>query len=121
MARIAKGSIKHGGCPNGKASKLWNVWYSMINRCRNPKNQGFKYYGGKGITVCEQWNDFSVFREWMSANGYQPGLSIDRRDTSLGYQPDNCHLIPTAENCANGIKVANENRRQLRDARLAIA
>lgn len=66
----------------------YNVWSHIKARCYNPKTKSYKYYGGKGIKMCERWFDFSNFLEDM---GEKPeGLSIHRKDNNLGYNPDNC-------------------------------
>lgn len=80
------GKIKHGGC----GTPLYNVWKTMRQRCNNPKNQDYKWYGACGVSVCKEWNDFAKFREWSLANGYCSGMTIDRVDGSAGYCPDNC-------------------------------
>lgn len=71
----AKSSTVHGGA----ATKLYGVWSSMKHRCTNPHDKRFKDYGGRGITVCQEWlHDFSAFQTWALSNGYQEGLTIDR-------------------------------------------
>jgi hypothetical protein len=80
------------------SSHLYSIWKSMRQRCENPKHKGYKYYGGKGIAVCEQWAKFINFREWATDNGYKDGLSIDRIDSDKGYFPENCQWITLAEN-----------------------
>ena len=95
---------KHGGCK----TKLWGVWYSMNNRCTNPKNSHYEYYGGKGISVCEEWKDFAIFRSWALGNGYKEGLSIDRIDNSKNYSPENCRwadAITQANNKSNNVTI----------------
>ncbi len=63
-------------------------WISMRNRCNNPNNPGYEYYGGRGITVCERWSSYTNFLEDM---GERPkGTSLDRRDNNKGYEPGNC-------------------------------
>jgi len=72
----------------------------MIDRCENPRNKSFKWYGGKGIKVFFIWMKFPVkFIEWAIQNGWKEGLSIDRKDSSKGYLPENCHWISLNENC----------------------
>lgn len=63
----------------------------MKNRCNNPKASKYYLYGGKGIKVCEEWeNNFMSFYEWANQNGYKEGLTIDRIDSDKGYYPENC-------------------------------
>ena len=64
-----------------------------MSRCQNPNHKQYKDYGGRGITVCEEWKDFSVFRKWALSNGYVDGVdycSIDRIDVNGNYEPSNC-------------------------------
>lgn len=67
-------------------TKLYYVWVEMRKRCSSDKPR----YGGRGISVCEEWGSFAVFHDWSIRNGYRPGLSIDRIDNDGNYQPDNC-------------------------------
>lgn len=62
----------------------------MKNRCEKPQCQSFKHYGAKGISVCDEWQDFKEFLRWSLDNGYQDGLTIDRIDSSKNYCPENC-------------------------------
>ena len=62
----------------------------MKNRCSNPKNADYKYYGGKGIKVCKPWLNYKSFRTWAHQNGYQRHLTIDRIDSNKHYTPSNC-------------------------------
>lgn len=76
----------------------------MRVRCNNPNNESFKYYGGRGITVCERWNDFWVFAADM---GTRPkGNSLDRIDPNGNYEPGNCRWATVAEQ--------NRNKRSVR-------
>lgn len=87
--------------------RLYGVWQNIINRCTNPKSQEYRYYGERGITICDEWrNDFKVFYDWAMANGYDETApkgqcTIDRIDNNKGYFPDNCHWISTKMNCRN--------------------
>lgn len=83
------------------ATNLYRVWVCMRSRCTTPSCSNYERYGGSGVTVCAEWNDFTPFYEWSLANGYQPGLVIDRRDSTQGYSPDNCRWVTRAENNAN--------------------
>lgn len=106
LTRMIEGSkranTKHGGAPHRGYEKLYNVWLRMKGRCNNPKATNYKYYGGRGITVCDEWkNSYAAFREWALANGYKDGLSIDRIDVNGNYTPDNCRWITMAEQQKN--------------------
>ena len=71
----------------------------MKKRCENDNHKSYRYYGGKGITVCQEWAEsFAVFKGWALANGYADNLTIDRKDSSKGYCPDNCQWITAVEN-----------------------
>lgn len=80
-----------------------NITYkSMKSRCYNKNNNSYKRYGGRGITVCEEWkNSPESFFEWAFSHGYQEGLSIDRIDNNKGYEPNNCRWIPKERQSAN--------------------
>lgn len=83
-------------------SRLYGVWRTMKSRCFNPNNKKYKNYGGRGITVYDEWaNDFQAFSIWAMANGYQEGLSIDRIDNDRGYYPDNCRFTDMKTQCNN--------------------
>lgn len=89
----------HGGSGrNRNPSKLYMVWCTMRRRCNSIKDKHYKWYGAKGVRICEEWNDFSKFREWAHSNGYQPGLTIDRVNSKGNYEPSNCRWITQSEN-----------------------
>lgn len=70
---------------------IYNSWCNMKQRCYNPNNHRYRYYGARGITICDEWlNDFTAFYIWSINNGWEEGLSIDRIDNDKGYSPDNC-------------------------------
>ena len=93
--------IKNGKYANGKGrgSGLLSRWKSLKQRCGNPNNKDYRYYGARGVTVCEEWQSFRGFETWALKNGYKEGLTIDRIDGTGNYNPENCHWIPAVENC----------------------
>lgn len=77
----------------------WNSWMAMKTRCENEWNKAFKYYGGRGIQVCERWKSFENFYADM---GDRPkGLTIDRIDVDGNYEPGNCRWATQQEQCRN--------------------
>ena len=90
-------------------SRLSRIYDNMKSRCYNPNVQNYKYYGGRGITVCEEWlnnekitlgkyihnhsKGYVNFRKWAIENGYQDNLTLDRIDTNKGYCPSNCRWV----------------------------
>ena len=86
--------ITHGLC----GTPLYRTWTNMKTRCYNRNNRAYKWYGEKGVTICDEWlNDFSAFHRWALANGYSPDLTIDRIDPAKGYCPENCRWITLSE------------------------
>lgn len=70
--------------------KLYYVWQGMLQRCTRPTHHKYPNYGGRGITVCTEWQTFEGFYKWAVNNGYADNLSIDRIDTNGNYEPSNC-------------------------------
>jgi hypothetical protein len=76
-------------------TRLYRIYYGMLSRCGNPNHDKYHYYGGRGITVHEEWRrSFSKFHEWAHANGYSEKLTIERVNPDGSYEPDNCTFIP---------------------------
>lgn len=93
----SRGNLKHGG----RWTKLYMVWDSMRARCNTTTNKDYENYGGRGISVCSEWDDFVVFRKWAMSNGYKQGLSIDRIDNDGNYEPSNCRWATAHEQRIN--------------------
>ena len=104
-SNLRKGHTKSCGCLNTErtkqantkhglyGTKIHSTYYNMKNRCYNPNYYLYKHYGGKGITVCDEWlgeNGLSNFYNWSLKNGYADDKSIDRIDNEKGYCPENC-------------------------------
>lgn len=95
--------IKERSVSHGKSSHpLFTVWLGMRQRCYYLQHKDFSTYGGKGIKVCEEWdNDFGEFFRWALISGWVKGLQIDREDSDLGYTPDNCRWVTPLQNRHN--------------------
>lgn len=92
-------------------TKIYHIFWGMLNRCYKETNSAYEYYGGKGIKVCEEWNGFDKFMnfyEWAMGNGYKEGLQLDRIDNDKDYCPENCRWVTAEENARNQ-KVRKDN------------
>ena len=86
-------NYRHGENCNGP-SRLSQIYHNMIERCNNPNNTVYPNYGGRGITVCDEWQcNSSSFFKWAHDHGYRDGLTIDRVDVDAGYSPENCRFV----------------------------
>lgn len=81
----------------------YTIWNAMMNRCYSPQNKHYRDYGGRGITVCEEWHNIINFCKWADENGFVPNknLSIERNNVNGNYEPSNCTWIPKSEQCYN--------------------
>ena len=78
-------------------TRLHKIWESMIARCEYKKHPYYSEYGGRGISVCENWHEYVNFRDWAIENGYSDSLTIDRIENRKGYSPDNCRWATMKE------------------------
>ena len=89
-------------------AKLYQAWNNIKNRTLNPKDKRYNYYGGRGITICDEWkNDFMSFYDWAMSNDYSDELSIDRIDNDGNYCPENCRWTTPS--------IQSRNQRKRRD------
>ena len=90
-------------------TRIYMIWAGIKNRCNNKGNKVYKNYGGRGITVCNDWeNDFLSFYNWALDNGYKDNLTIDRIDVNGNYEPNNCRwttIKEQANNKRNTVKI----------------
>lgn len=105
-------------------TKIYQIFWGMLNRCTKEDNNAYEYYGGKGIKVYEEWDNFDKFLnfyDWAMANGYEEGLQLDRIDNNKDYHPNNCRWVTPTENARNqevrkdntsGFKGVNRDKRK---------
>ena len=83
-------------------TKLYRIWTAMKQRCENEHDHNYFRYGGRGITVCSEWEAFEPFEKWALSNGYVEGkYDLDRTDNDKGYCPENCRFISHKDNLRN--------------------
>ena len=108
---LSNGNLKHGG----RYDRLYKVYYNMKNRCCNSNAGDYKYYGGRGISICNEWlNSYTAFKNWAYSNGYDENAdkgkcTLDRIDVDGNYEPTNCRFVDMATQSRNRRNVKNTN------------
>lgn len=110
---LKSGNTRSCGCLRAETSKdkatthgmsktsLFHVWWAMMERCTNKNSKSYKNYGGRGISVCDEWLDSTTFFNWALSSGYEEGLTIERIDVNDGYKPSNCKWVTKKEQARN--------------------
>lgn len=98
LLHTTKPTLKH----NMSHTRLYQIWAAIKRRCNKPYEKSYKNYGGRGIKMCEEWqNSFEAFMEWAMNSGYSDDLTIERIDVDGNYCPDNCTWISKSGQAGN--------------------
>lgn len=115
IAKIRPGQLRSGhakscGCLkkinhkkiNGESrTALYRQWVCMIKRCYDTKHQSYKFYGGRGISVCDEWRRYEGFRDWALKTKTNPEYSLERIDVNGNYSPSNCTWVTWKQQARN--------------------
>lgn len=98
-------------------TRLYRIYHKMRQRCNNKNNDCYHHYGGRGIKLCDEWeNNFLSFREWAFGNGYKDKLTIDRINVNGNYEPNNCRWIQQSKQLSNtrrNVKITIDNQTKI--------
>lgn len=96
--RKQKNTLIHGE----SKTRLHNIWWGIIRRCEDEKDQAYENYGGRGIKVDKTWREsYLSFKKWAMENGYKKDLTIERINNDGNYEPENCSWVPKSEQSGN--------------------
>lgn len=100
---VSRRNFKHGLSTDelGRETRLYRIWQRMRQRCSDHNCTDFADYGGRGIKVCDDWENYKAFHDWAYGNGYQDHLSIDREDCNGNYEPGNCRWASSIDQARN--------------------
>ena len=92
-------------------TQLYRCWANIITRCTNPASKSYQQYGGRGITVCDEWaNSFRQFAIWALSHGYEKTLQLDRVDSNGNYEPSNCRFVTVQVQIENRPNLQKNNK-----------
>jgi len=104
-SQLTSGKQKSCGCRKYKHhstyTRLYRIWWGIKQRCENKNKREFSQYGGKGIKLYQEWQDFGTFKKWALDNGYNDSLWIDRIDSNDNYAPENCRFVTVQQSNMN--------------------
>lgn len=112
-AEAARNTMTTHGMTN---TRLHDIWKNMKERCLNENHKNYDIYGGRGITISDEWiRSFETFYQWSVSHGYNDSLTLDRVDVDTGYTPDNCRWVSQKEQCNNTrrnivVRIGDETR-----------
>ena len=93
---------KHIKTHGKRYTRIYDIWCGMKQRCYNSNSDKYRFYGAKGVIICDEWkNNFQTFYEWAMKNGYKDNLTIDRIDPYGNYEPSNCRWATLQEQQLN--------------------